>query len=299
MKEKIILVGPFLGEFYWEFARFAPYIFWKKMKQYEEIDVKLAVLTRPDRFDIYGLYSDILCPLEIEGDGDLYIQNSYRLDNYPKEKYDDIIARFRYTFEFNYEVIEMIQPDISKAMFARKDQYKYSEMIFDFKPRPENKEVIKKYIDDKPCIILAPRFRNKMKRNWSYWNELYDLIYNSEYFKKYNFIICGKYPDYYPDKNNRFLDINKFKYSEIYTTSTSGILMEILKKSILTIGSQSAIPNISLLFGVEVLEWGHQKKFHTIDYNINKTKVTFIEDFDYNISSKLIFNELSRILEEK
>lgn len=84
-----VLVGPFLGEFFWEMFRFAPYIIYLRSRKYRnDPKTKFIILTRPDRFDLYGLYSDILCPLIIEGDGEDYIQNSYRLDNYLKEDYD-------------------------------------------------------------------------------------------------------------------------------------------------------------------------------------------------------------------
>jgi hypothetical protein len=60
---------------------------------------------------------------------------------------------------------------------------------------------------------------------------------------------------------------NDIKYIEKnVNTSASGILFEILNRSIFTVGSQSAIPNISLLFNVETLEWGHQRKLHTEEY---------------------------------
>jgi hypothetical protein len=61
-------------------------------------------------------------------------------------------------------------------------------------------------------------------------------------------------------------------------------------------GSQSAIPNISLLFGIRALEWGHQKHLHTVTYNVRKTKVTFLDDPKYNISPKLVYDEALKLL---
>ncbi len=71
---------------------------------------------------------------------------------------------------------------------------------------------------------------------------------------------------------------------------------ECLKKAVLTVGSQSAIPNISLLFNVQALEWGHQRHLHTVTYNVRKTKVTFLDDPKYEIPPKIIYNEIIRIL---
>lgn len=287
------------GEFYWEFFRFAPYVIWKKEVQYKELNPKLIVLTRPDRFDIYGKYADGLLPLEIKGDNSEHIQNSFRLDNFPIERYKDIADNFKNAFKNRYDILEVICPDVSKAMFSNKRQYDQTKMIFDYKPRNQNMIEIDKYIENKNnIVVIAPRFRCNMKRNWLYWQDFYDMIYNSDLINRFNFIICGKSPDYTPDLKNRFMDINRIAISE--NISLVGLLIELIRnRSILTVGSQSAIPNISLLFGVEVLEWGHQKYLHTVEYNINNTKITFIEDLEYKILPNVIFQKMSEILEDK
>jgi hypothetical protein len=109
-------------------------------------------------------------------------------------------------------------------------------------------------------------------------------------------MIVGNKGQYISDEKDRFLDISKVQQS--INTSTCGILMEVIKKSVLTVGSQSAIPNISLLFGVPALEWGNQKHLHTIDYNIKRTKVKFLEDISFSISPEKIFIEIENILKE-
>ena len=114
---------------------------------------------------------------------------------------------------------------------------------------------------------------------------------------KCNFIICGKRGEYIPDPKKRFLDINDIPISN--DISLVGLLLVVLEKSILTIGSQSAVPNISLLRGVEVLEFGHQKKLHTITYNIKNTPITFIEDMKYNIEPELIFKKFKSMILKK
>ena len=73
----------------------------------------------------------------------------------------------------------------------------------------------------------------------------------------------------------------------------------VLKRSIFTCGSQSAIPNLSLLQKVEVLEFGHQKSLHTKTYNVKNTKVTFLNDPKYQIESKIVFKNLRKILINK
>ena len=112
----------------------------------------------------------------------------------------------------------------------------------------------------------------------------------------YNFILCSKAPDYIPDKYSRFLDLN-FIHTDL-DCSLSGLLIEVMRRSILTVGSQSANPNISLLLGVPALEWGNQKILHTVDYNIKNTRVKFIEDKDYSISASEIYNQMKIFLEK-
>ena len=60
---KAVLFGPFLGELSWEFYRFAPYAIYLKKRN---PDIKLIVLTRKERFDLYGKHADILIPLRIK-----------------------------------------------------------------------------------------------------------------------------------------------------------------------------------------------------------------------------------------
>jgi hypothetical protein len=290
-----ILFGPFLGELYWEFGRFVPHFIWKRKKQYKNKDVEFIVLTKPENFDMYGRYANILVPLRLKNN-DTYKPNCFRMDNLKEIDYFSIINTFKNQFKNRYNILETIYPDISKNQYSNKNQFTKDKMIYEYKPRLSNYELVNKYLtNDKPVIVLAPRYREGLKRNWPYWNDFYDLIIeNEDLFNKYNFIICGRSPDYVPDNRNRFLDINFMNQN--MNTSLIGLTMEFMKKSILTIGSQSAIPNISLLFGVHALEWGHQKQLHTINYNIRRTKVTFIEDMKYKISPKEVYKEMIRIL---
>ena len=297
MKEKVLLAGPCLGELWWEFERFAPYIFWKK-KQLEEQhgNVMLVCLERRDRFDIWGTNCDVLIPLDIPGDGTIYKQDCFRLTNFPEAKYNMILANFRNHYS-NYDILDHLYPKISGKEFLNKDQFPKDKKIYDFKPRALNKELLDSYvITKKPIVTIASRYRSSFSRNWSYWSRLYDFIYNSKELKDYCFVICGKSPDYVPDRQGRFHDINKIKIDS--SASLIGITIELLKKSILTVGSQSGIPNISLLLGTPALEWGDQKQQHTVDYNVRSTPVTFIEDPHYRIDSKVICLELLKILKE-
>lgn len=294
MKENCIISFT-ASEMYWEFARFAPYVIWKRQKEYKNRkDIKFIVITDPTRFDIYGKNASILVPFRLK-DQKKYRPNCFRLDNMTKEEYLAIIQSFKSQFEKRFNIVEMIYPNISKHEYLNKNQFPRDRMSYNYLPRLANEEVVKKYLDDKPVVILAPRYREGFRRNWPYWNDLYDLISNNKsIIDKYNFVVVGKPPDYVPDNKGRFLDINNFEQN--INTSTIGLTIECMKKAILTIGSQSAIPNISLLFGVHALEWGHQRQLHSVTYNVRRTKVTFLDDNEYKIKPNIVYQEMLKIL---
>lgn len=295
IKPKVVLVGPCIGEMYWEFGRFAPHVIWKREHEYKSSNIKFIVLTRQTMFDLYSGCASVFIPLSIPGDGTLYKPNCFRLDDFPDDAYNFIVKTFYNKYSKNHQIVEHLKPDISRKNFLNKNQFPRNKMLFNYYTRIENNTTIEKNTERKSFVILAPRYRKGLKRNWPHWQRLYDLIYDDKrLFEKYNFMICGKYPDYIPDKYERFLDVNKFNTS--IDVSLIGLTIESIKKANLTVGSQSAIPNISLLFKVPVLEWGHQKQLHTVEYNPFKTRVTFIEDMSYTINPEIIYSEMLKLL---
>lgn len=295
---KAILMGPFVGEFYWEAGRFAPLLPKMVYKTRKDQDIKYIVLTREERFDLYGCNADILVPLRIDGDYRKLRPNCFRLDGLPLIKYNEIAEKFKRKYNTKFKIINHIYPKIDKKNFLNKNQYNKKEMMFKFNPRRENYHLVDSYLPkDKPIVTLAPRYRNGFKRNWGRWDDFYDILANDELNEKFNFVICGKRGEYVPDKKNRFYDMNKINLGE--NSSLVGLLLVILERSIFTFGSQSAIPNISLLYGVEVLEFGCQKTFHTRTYNVMNTPITFIVNPKYNIEPQEIFKKLKKILMKK
>lgn len=295
IKPKVVLVGPCIGEMYWEFGRFAPYVMWKREQEYKSSSIKFIVLTRQTMFDLYAGCASVFVPLSIPGDGTLYKPNCFRLDDFPDDAYNFIIKTFYNKYSKNHQIVEHLKPDVSRKNFLNKNQFPRNKMLFNYYTRIENNTTIEKNTERRPFVILAPRYRKGLKRNWPHWQKLYDLIYDDKrLFEKYNFMICGKYPDYIPDKYERFLDVNKFNTTT--DVSLIGLTIESIRKAELTVGSQSAIPNISLLFKVPVLEWGHQKQLHTIEYNPFKTRVTFIEDMNYTINPETVYSEMLKLL---
>lgn len=298
MKEKAIICGPFISENGWEILRLCPYCLWVKLKKYKNQNVKMIVYTRPDRFDLYGEIADVLVPLRIEGDYEKYKGNCFRLDGFPDKEYKKLIDKIYSKYKDQYDILEHIYPDVSKAKYSFKNQYPQKHMIHKFYPRKRNLELVNTFLNNnKKNIVLAPRFRKGFKRNWPHWVNLYDLIVENKLHEKYNFIICGKEPEYIKDPHNRLLDINSIVLDN--DSSLIGVTIETIKKSVLTVGSQSAIPNLSLSVGTKVLEWGDQKFFHSKLYNFHNIPITFIEDPKYNIEPKLILKSIIKTLKKE
>ncbi|MGD2072087.1 MAG: hypothetical protein PVG65_01170 [Candidatus Thorarchaeota archaeon] len=285
---------------YWEAARFAPMIpFMRRNGKKKLRDVKYIVLTREDRFDLYGKYVDILVPLKIPGDYTKLRPDCFRLWGLKNDLYTKIIDSFVKKYEERFSIAQQIRPKLAKRQFGNKNQFVQSKMIFEYKPRAENYKLIKENIpNDKPIVILAPRFRKGFKRNWSKWPDFYDLLYrDKELSENFTFVICGKKEEYIGDADNRFYDITNIRTGK--GSSLIGLVLVLLKHAVFTFGSQSAIPNLSLLHGVEVLEFGCQKALHTRTYNIKNTPVTFIDNKKYDIEPKKIIKELKNLLRKK
>ena len=294
-----VLFGPFVGELYWEFARFAPMLPYMKNKKYKNEDVTFIVLTRSERFDLYGRYADILVPLKIPGDYKNKQPNCFRLNELPYSNYIEYADKFKQVYEKRYKIIEHIYPNVTKAQFVNKNQFSRTKMIFDYKPRQENYDLVEMYLpNDKPIVVLAPRYRNGFKRNWNGWLEFYNKLGNDvNLLKKYNFIICGKRDEYIPDPKHRFFDMNDIQLGE--NSSLVGLLLVIMEKAFFTFGSQSAIPNISLIYEKDVLCFGCQKHLHTKTYNIKNTPITFFDDKQYKIDVNKVYHELKKLLLKK
>lgn len=140
MKERAILVGPFIGELCWEFFRFAPYAIHLKKNSRR---TKLIVLTRTSRFDLYGNYADVFVPLRLKNDSELE-RDCFKLIGFAQENYYSVAKYFKEKFKKKYTVIKHIYPDIRGWRYKVKWQFPRNKMLYDFKPRIKNIEIAKK-----------------------------------------------------------------------------------------------------------------------------------------------------------
>ena len=297
--ENAILMGPFIGEMYWESARFAPLLPYLIHKKYKGKGYKYIVYTREDRFDLYGNYADILVPLRIPDDYETKFPNCFKLNGLKNYTYQNMAKQFKNSYKKRFKIIDHIYPSILKPDFLNKNQFSRRVMEFTYSPRKENYKLVDEYLpNSRPVVVLAPRFREGFKRNWKHWPEFYDLLWKDETLRnKFHFIICGKKGEYIPDPKRRFFDMNDIELNK--SSSLIGLLLVILEKAFFTFGSQSAIPNLSLLYKVDVLEFGCQKNLHTRTYNIFNTPITFIENKKYNIEPNIIYKKFKSLLLQK
>lgn len=298
--EDAVLLGPFVGEMYWEAGRFAPMLPFFKIKKYRKQKPKFIILTRPERFDLYGRYADILVPMKINGDYSNLTPECFRLIGYPKPEVDRQAKIFRKKYRNRFNILEHIYPNVAKGSFVNKNQFPQRHMIHKYKPRVQNYEIVNEFLpkNDKPNVIISPRFRKGFKRNWNKWPEFFDKLYEDQgLMDSFNFIICGKEGEYIPDPKHRFYDMNDMTVGD--KSSLIGLLLVLMEKAVFTVGSQSAIPNISLLYNVEVLEFGCQRNLHTKTYNIKNTPITFLDDKKYNIEVPKLYKNFRRLLMKK
>jgi len=302
MKERAILAFH-VGEFGWEILRFAPHVLWTKREKYEN-KVKLIVCSRWDREDLYGDDADIFVPFSIDESG--LKQDCFKLTGFEKE-YKEWMMKLSEKYCQEYDIIEEIYPRIDKRAYTQRNQYPQNEMDYDFQPR-EGNEFWFKYLafgnDDerlRPLIALAPRFRKDTPRNWPYWQEFYDLLKPLE--DKFEFVICGKEPDVIPDRKDRFSRLYHIEFSDPddmdLEASLVGITIITLEHCILTVGSQSGIPNLSNILGTPTLQWGNEKHEHTKTYNVKNTETIYLDDPKFNIAPDKVYQEMINFLNKK
>jgi len=296
MKEDAILAFH-VGEFGWELLRFAPHVLWNYRTKYKK-RVKLIVCSRDDRYDFYGEDVDVFHSFELDELG--MRQDCFKLTGFRDRDYYDYFNSLVQLYSKKYNIIDRIYPKVDNRKYTQRNQFPINQMDYDFKPRPDCNNIYKflyGYTDGKPTIVLAPRYRRGVPRNWPYWKEFYDLI---EPLKEdYHFIICGKEPDVIEDDRFGSAIFASDKWDEDIEFSLVGLIIEIMKNSILTIGSQSGLPNLSNILGTPTLQWGNEKHEHTKTYNINNTETRFIDDKTFNVPPDIIYNELITILEKR
>ena len=256
MTKVISLFGPFIGSQSWEFYRFAPFVIFFKKLYPEKL---VSVLARPERFDLYGQYADYLVPLRLDKYEKKH-QMFFTIKDFKLNDYLNLIMRFNTMYTKRLLYIENHHyPDISDFRYKVRWQFSKSNMCYDFQPRIENKILVDKLIKTKKVIILIPD-------NIKHFEEITEYIDNSKLRNNFSFFSYGY-------SNEIFKDINSIKLNN--NISQLGIIIELIKRSVITISPKSDITHLSLLLKVPVLSWGNKINLDLInpyDTVINMSK---------------------------
>jgi len=148
--KQAFIFGPFIGEFYWEAFRFAPYAISIK-KRFPRHNI--IVFTRPCSFDLYGKYSDILIPLTIEKG--MYVAQNFKLKAYPLSEYKALCRYIKRAYMNYFEITDHFFPRIDGFMWKVKWQFPRDYMDYDFKPRKQNKVLVDRICKNLNNLVLT------------------------------------------------------------------------------------------------------------------------------------------------
>ena len=232
--EKAILFGPFIGELSWEMFRFAPYmIYLKKQKR-----CKTLVFTRRDRFDLYGLYADILVPLKID---ELYTQNCFRANELPYYESEFLAKLFEKKYYDRFNIEDHYTPCVSGFRYKVKWQFPRMYMEYDFKPRTENKTIVNEILNGNPCVFVDLSVFNEYKRD-----EVLKQISTPNLLQQ----IIVYDPTTKDDLSTDIKNVNGLKFDN-KTTTLFGCIAALIPECIMTIGNlESSYSHLSLLMNV-------------------------------------------------
>jgi len=237
-KGNAYLFGPFIGELSWEFFQFAPLaIYLKKLQP----TASIIVLTRQERFDLYGKYADILVPLKLKLIEKYHTENCFKINNYSQRDYEIIAEYFLNKYKKRYDIFNHYYPDTGWRYNVRW-QFSNSMMDYDFKPRDEN-------------IILVDLIVKDLD-NLVYFDGL-----EKQYLPRYNIIDSKSF---------------KFQVENLLTNKTSylGCLILLLRRCKFVVGNiDNDISKLAILLKVPLINLGEHSQDKINIINPNKTLV--------------------------
>ena len=138
----VYLFGPYLGELSWEILRLVPFVAYMK-KAHKE--TKMVVLTRPDRFDLYGMNADIMVPLVLQMDNE-DLQDGHGIKGFDFQNHDKLVKAFSSRFDKKYDIIKHYYFDLTEPFRKVKWQtmkgFSRDKLYYDFRPRTGNRIVV-------------------------------------------------------------------------------------------------------------------------------------------------------------
>ena len=186
-KNKAYLFGPFFGELSWEYFRFAPYAIHLRKN---EPDKNIVVMTRPERFDLYGQYADVLVPLKIENE-EMYDQSAFKLMGFDLAMCDRLCDIFRISYKKKYQIEGFFVPDISTLRYKIKWQFPRGKMDYDFLPRIGNLKLINNLYRKKDIVFADHGYHySSQKYNVVDYDDFKRLVMLSVDNKKITYLGC-------------------------------------------------------------------------------------------------------------
>ena len=225
-KKEGLLFGPFIGSLEWELYRFAPYAIYLKK---QTPNFKLVVLTRLDRFDLYGQYADILIPLRIKNDEELK-HNCFTIDGFSLDDYKKIVRGLQRSYGKKYIFKKHFYPDIKGFRYKLRWQFPRNQMDYDFKPRQNNINLVNEIFPDSTVLVDLSWLEDNNRKS--------EIIKNLSEYK----FVC------YEDFKKKITPYLSDKISIL------GCSIMLLKRSKLVIGHlNSVISHLSILLGTPLV----------------------------------------------
>ena len=274
-----LIIGPFGGEFGWELCYWQAHIRWLKERYPTGIDFLPVTFTGRQAF-----YRDFV--EEIVFHSDVVLDRFGRLDCYNSQ---GITRREYFTYAGalvdRYEAYGAITtPNHNGRFYIPSDKMAFKK----FHPMHTLKSLINLPPVKKKSVMIFPRYRGD-SRDWAEPNWV-ELVYQLGK-AGYEVVIGGVKSascliDYEGEGVINLMQI--FKGDPFYSLD---LVLYYLTKVRAALGSQSALPILSMHQEVPTLMWGHEKERHEKELNYFGTPCRFIEDPEYKVSVEQVMEE--------
>jgi len=273
MNIKANIFGPFVGSISWEMYSFAPYAI--NMKK-EDPSTQLIVYTRPDRFDLYGTYADVLIPLRIKNDN-VKFHHKFMLKGLDISNYEKMAHMVNRKYKPYRDIQNHIYPNIKDDNHSIRWQFPRELMDYNFSPRKSNKNMIDKLLNGSKMIFID--LSNFYMEEAFYFLTKLDLTLTKDVmFLCYNphDVDCSVL-----FSSRKIVDLSKFDHGE--STSTIGCSIEAIKQSIMTVSMNlSEISHLSLLLKKQLFLCRPYDQEFVKTINPYKTSIQLVDDLYAN-----------------
>lgn len=272
-----VVFGPFVGEFGWELARWAPMV--NKYKSLHP-DADVVVATHIDSF---GLYDNIV---GYHIDAPDLGRDGFRNRNVPPNEYGEILA----TLVKSYPEHTVVTPLEFEAVL---NVFSWEDRLIEYCSTPMAEKAFKTLIGDRIPIAISSRNILGKDRNWNneYWEIFYQLINDSD---KYFGIVVGKSPTIFKTEQ-----MDNILYAENYINDDFKMIdvnIAALRVCMLCVGQQSSLPILSQFVETPTLMFGHRKYRNMNFDNPKNVRKMFIENPDYDITPEELYNAMDKFV---